>query len=89
MSKRIISSLVIASLMLIANAAVAERHDLPGRTPPVENPCPDGWQLKGSVKKNSLGSPIFVCVPKEPALKCGPGTAPKIRPCEVGCQPKK
>jgi hypothetical protein len=26
-------------------------------------------------------------VPKKPALNCGPGTAAKILPCEVGCQP--
>ena len=98
MSRKMISSLVIAGLMLIAISAFAGTKDMPASagtkympasavTPAVPNPCPDGWQVKGRVTKSAEGSPVFVCVPKKPTLNCGPGTAAKILPCEVGCQP--
>lgn len=89
MSRKSISLIVITSFILIAIPLLS---DTPPKTPPpatleVASPCPDGWQLKGRVTKNAQGSPVFVCVPKKPTLNCGPGTAPKVLPCEVGCQP--
>lgn len=89
MSRIIISLLVITSFFLIAIPVFADmtKKNVPAATMEIASPCPDGWQLKGHATKNAQGSPIFVCVPKKPALNCGPGTAAKILPCEVGCQP--